>query len=73
MHDGADLLDTLFEYAVGGGIGGHQAGEIVLMRIGLLAQVGEIDIALGVAGDHHDLEAGHHRAGGIGAMGGLGD
>ena len=56
MDDGADVLDGGFEDAVGGGIGDHQGGEIVLVRLGLGLEIGHIDIALLIAGHHHDLE-----------------
>ena len=43
----------------------------MLLRLG--AQIVDIDIAAGVAGDHHDLHAGHAGGGRIGAVRGGGD
>src|ERR1700704_3728792 len=41
MNDVANLADGGFENTVRGGIGDHQRGEIVLMRVGLRAEIGE--------------------------------
>ena len=38
------------------------------MRLGLGAEVGDVDVTFLVASDRHDFEAGHYGAGGIGAM-----
>ena len=43
------------------------------MGLGLGAQVGEIDVAVLVAGDHLHRHPGHHGARRIGAMGGARD
>ena len=70
----ADLANRLLEYAVGGRVGDHQRGQVVARAASALAsQIGEVDVALFVAGDGDDFHAGHDGAGGIGAVGGGGD
>ena len=69
MDDLADLPNGLLEHAMRGRIRHHQGGQVVLVRLGFGPQIGDIDVALAVAGDRHDFQAGHHSAGGIGAMG----
>ena len=44
------------------------AARFVFVRLGLGAQVGDVDVAFLVASDRHDFEAGHDGAGGIGAV-----
>ena len=73
VDDGADLADRLLEDAVRRGVGHHQRAERVRVLRGLRAQVGDVDVAVRVAGDRHDLEAGHHRARRVRAVGGDGD
>ena len=50
VDDLANLPDAFLEHAVGGGIGDHQGGQLVSVGLGLGAQVGQINIAAGVAG-----------------------
>ena len=69
MDDFTNLLDAFLEHAVCGRIGDHQAGEVVVVRPGLGAQVGEVDVAFLVASDGDDFQTSHHRAGGIGTVG----
>ena len=73
MHDVADLADLLLEHAMGRGIGDHDRGERLRMRVGLGAQIVDVDIAAGVAGDHHDVHADHRGRRRIGAVRGGGD
>ena len=73
MHDVADLADLLLEHAMGRGIGDHDRRQRFRMRFGLGTQVTDVDIAAGVAGDHHDVHADHRGRGRIGAMGRGGD
>jgi hypothetical protein len=73
VDDAANFGDGFLEDAVGRGIGDHEGGEVVLVRFGLGAQVGDHDISRGVAGDGDDAPAGHGGAGGVGAVGGGGD
>ena len=68
MNDFANLADGRFENAVGGRVGDHQRGEIVFVRVGLRAQIGEIDVAILQARHRHDFEPGHDRAGRVGAV-----
>ena len=70
---GADVFDRGLEDAVGGRVGDHQRGEGVGVGGGLGGEVGDVDVAVGVAGDGDDLEAAHGGAGGIGAVGAGGD
>src|ERR1043165_5571720 len=46
VNDFANLTDSGFENAVGGRIGDHERGEVVLVRVGLSAEIGEIDVAI---------------------------
>ncbi len=73
VDDVADFNDLFLKDAVGRWIGDHQAGEGILVRFGSGFQIGDVDVAVVVAGDHHDLHAGHDGAGGVGAMGRGGD
>ena len=68
MNDVANFADGGFENAVGGRVGDHQRGEIVFVRVGFCAQIGEIDVAIFQAGDRHDFESGHHGARRVGAV-----
>ena len=65
MDDFGRLDNRFLKHAVGGGIGDHRAGKVGLVQVGLGAQVGHVDVALGIARDRHDPHARHHRAGGI--------
>ena len=51
---------------------GH-GGQVYLDGANLNAQVLDIDVAPGIAGDHHDLHPDHAGGGRIGAVGGGGD
>ena len=64
----ADLADGLLEHAVRRGVGDHQRGEVVGVLGDLGAQVGQVDVARLVARHDHHAHAGHHRAGGVGAV-----
>ena len=44
------------------------AASASAVRVDLAVQVGEVDVAVGVAGDHDHPHAGHHRAGRVGAV-----
>ena len=68
VDHGADVADGGFEHAVGGRIGDHQRGQPVGVFRGLGAQIRQIDVAVAVAADDHDLQPGHRGAGGIGAV-----
>ena len=52
MHDLGDLLDVGVEQAERVGVGQHQAGDV---RVGLGAQVVEVDATVVVGGDLDDL------------------
>ncbi len=73
MDGVADFLDRRLEHAMGRGIGDHQGGEVVLVLGGLLLQVGDVDVAMLVAGHDDDLHARHDGGGRVGAMGRDGD
>ena len=69
----ADLADALLEHAVRARIGHHQRRQPRRMLLRLGAEVGEVHVAVAVAGDHDDLHPRHHRARRIGAVRGGGD
>ena len=69
----ADLDDGFLEHAVGRGIGDHQRRQVLRMGLGLGLKIGEIDVAVLVAGDHLHRHPGHHGARRIGAVGGARD
>ena len=73
VHDFADFHHVFLEHAVGGGIGEHDRGEVVRVLFGLRADIGHVDVAVGVALGDNDAHAGHLRGCGVGAVGGLGD
>jgi len=70
---GADVLDRTLEHAVRARIGDHERGEIVRVRGSLRAEIGDVDVAVRVARDGHDLEAAHRGARGIRAVRAGGD
>ena len=51
VDDPADVADPRLEDAVGRGVGDHQRGQPVVVRLGLGPQIGEVDVAALVAGD----------------------
>ncbi len=69
----ADVADAAFEEAVVGGVGDHDSGEVVFVGGDFLAEVGVGDVALVVAGDGDDAQAGHDGGGRVGAVRGDGD
>ena len=73
VHDVADIADSNLEHAMRRWICDHDRGEIGAMRLGLGAKVGEIDVALVVAGDDYDPHAGHMRGRGVGPVRRRGD
>jgi len=46
-------------------------GQFMPMLLRFIPEIRRIDIAVLVAGHHHDFEPGHHRTGGICAVGRL--
>ena len=73
MNDVADFLDAPLEHTVSGRIGHHQRSEVVLVRLGFRAQIGDVDVPFLVAGDRDDFQASHHGTGGIRAVSGRRD
>ena len=69
----ANIADTFLENSVGRGIGDHHGGEFVAVEVGLRAEVGEINIAVGVTGHGDNLHSDHHSARGVRSMRGGGD
>ena len=69
MHDLTDATDPFLEDSVGRGIGNHQRGQPVSMLRRLGLQIGQIHIALLVAGDGDDGEPGGDRAGRVRPVG----
>src|SRR6185312_10044957 len=70
VHHVTDLPHLGLEYAVSRGVRDHDAGEFVLVLRGLGLEVGQVHVAVIVAGNHHHAHAGHVGRGGIGAVGG---
>ena len=68
VDDGADFHDGFLEHAVRRGVGDHQAGEPGRVLFGLGLEVGDIDVAVFVAGDGDDVETAHLRRGRVGAV-----
>ena len=64
----ADRADLLLEHAVGRRIGDHQRGEVGRVLLGLRGEVGEVDVAVGVAVDDDHLHADHLRRRRVGAV-----
>ena len=73
VHDLAHLPDRPLENAGGRRVGHHQRGERALVFGRFGAEVRQIDDAARVGLDGHHREPGHHRARGIGAVGGGGN
>ena len=72
VDDFRRLDNRVLERAVRARVRDHRARKIIGVLVGLLAQVGDVDVAIRVARDDDDLHAGHHRAGGIRAVRGNG-
>ena len=68
VDDFANLPDGVLKNAVRARIGDHQAREIGLVRLGLRAQVGHVNVAVGVARDGDDFHPGHDGTGGVRAV-----
>ena len=68
VDDRADVADLGLEHAVRRGVRHHQARQLRGVLGGLGAQIVEVDVAAVVALDHHDAQAGHRRAGGVGSV-----
>src|SRR5689334_11594835 len=68
VNDFANLLDALLEHAVSGGIGYHERGQFISMRLGFGAQIRHVNVALLVTGDRDDFQSCHDSAGGIGPV-----
>src|ERR1700694_5913052 len=62
VNDVANLADGGFENTVRGRVGDHEHGEIVFVRVGFRAEIGEIDVAIFQAGDGDNLESSHDGA-----------
>ena len=68
VHRGAESWIAGLEHAVRRRVGDHDRREPLGVLVDLGAQVGEVDVARVVAGDHDDPHAGHDGAGGVGAV-----
>ena len=73
VHDRAHVADVALVHTVGRGIRDHQHREVGGVLVRLRLEVVEVDVAVVVALHHDDVHARHHRAGGVGAVGRLGD
>ena len=69
VNQPADFAERFFEHPVGRRVSHHQARQSRAVEVKLGAQVIHVDAAAVVGRYHHHLESGHHRAGGIGAVG----
>ena len=69
----AKVTNASFENTVGGGIGDHGRGDAGAVFLNLGVEVGEVDVAGGIAGHGDDAEAGEDGGGRIGPVGGDGD
>ncbi len=58
VYQVADRADRLLEHAVRGRVGDHQRGQPLRVAGGLCLEVGQINVAAGVTGDHDDLQSG---------------
>ena len=68
MHDFAEFANAFFEDAVGARIGDHARCQILRMLVCLRAQICEINIALIVALDRHNIHSRNNRTCGIRAV-----
>ena len=64
----ANLLDRFLENSVGRGIGDHQGGQFGFVCFRFGAQIGNVNIALLIAGNRHYAKTGHDCAGRIGSV-----
>ena len=56
FHEGADAV---FVNTMGRRIGDHEGSEVVLILFSLSLGIFEVDVAVFVASNHHDLHTGH--------------
>src|SRR5690606_40865047 len=61
MNHVAQLGDTFFKHAVGGGVGHHNAGDLLAVNINFGSQINKVDVAFVVATYNHDFEINHLR------------
>ena len=73
VDDLADVANALLEDAVGGRVGDHEGGKRLAVLVGLGPEVGEVHVAIGIAGHRDDLHARHDGTGGVRAVGGGGN
>src|SRR5690606_16672150 len=73
VDDPADVLHAFLVHPVGGRIGDHHAGKIILMLLCFRFQVGHVDITVLQRFYDHHLVTYHHGACRIGAVRGDGD
>src|SRR5450432_1236099 len=73
VHDVADFANGGFENSMRRGIRYHECGEDFAVRVGLGAEINEVDVAVLEATHRDNAKASHDGAGGIGAMGGGGN
>ena len=73
VDQGAEIADLGLEHAVRGRVRDHDRGEPVTDRLDLRPNVVQVDVALVVARHHDHAHSGHHRAGGVRAVGAGGD
>ncbi len=65
----ANFGNGVFEHPVSGRVGDHRSSQGLAILSDLCVQIGQVNRPVRSGGNHHDLHAGHHRRGGIRAMG----
>ena len=73
MNEGANGGNLGFKHPVGGGVGDHQRRQVVAVLLSLSPQVGQVNIAILVAGYGHHRHPRHHSAGRVCTVGRLGN
>ncbi len=73
MHEVADLTHSRFEDAVGRWICDHERSQPIARSLTFRAEVGDIDVALAVAGNDHHIHSCHDCTRGVGAVGARGN
>jgi hypothetical protein len=73
MNDLTDAPYVCLEDTVRRGVGQHERGQPITMLSGLGFKIGDIHVALSIAGDRHNRHTHHRRTGRIRAVRGQGN
>ena len=68
MHDLAEFPDLRLEHTMRARVGDHHRREPIGILLALRAELGHVDVAVGIAARHDHLHADHMRAGGVCAV-----